>query len=152
MNLLRFFLNTYETDVLHSSTSKHGRKPSEQIPYMDGTGNGQRYCVICHDGHEMIQNFIGDWFPQNDLEVSTIYHTSMLALLLPWRDIRDVKMQMETPKEEFDTFVIGSDARMSNILANIKYQHECSNSAAKKCLRERKQIILWDCQIMGTLR
>src|ERR1700732_741623 len=107
MNLLRFFLNTYETDVLHSSTSKHERKPSEQIPYIDGTGNGQRYCVICHDGHEMIQNFIGDWFPQNDLEVSTIYHTSVLALLLPWRDIRDVKMQMETPKEEFDAFVIG---------------------------------------------
>src|SRR5882672_9973845 len=39
MNLLDFFLNTYETDGLQSSTSSRGRKPSKRIPYMDGTGH-----------------------------------------------------------------------------------------------------------------
>ena len=141
MNLLEFFLDTYETDAVPLSTSNRGRKPSERVPYMEGTGHGQKCRVIRRDGHETMPNFIGDWFPRNDLEeVSNIYYASMLALLRPWRDIGDLKMQTETFKEAFDAFVAVTDDRTADILANIQYQHECSNSAAKKRARERETI------------
>jgi len=69
----------------------------------------------------------------------------MLALLRPWRDIGDLKMQTETFKEAFDAFVAVTDDRTADILANIQYQHECSNSAAKKRARERETINIVEC-------
>jgi len=82
----------------------------------------------------MMPNFVGVWFPRNNIEeLQDFYYASMLVLLQPWRDIADLKRYDETFKQAFDKFITSADE-----ITNIQYPHECSNSAIKKCLEQKK--------------
>ena len=70
------------------------------------------------------------------LELQDIYHASMLTLFTPWRNIAHLKGTSETFKQAFDTFMKMVDKQTINMMANIQYQYECSNSAIKKRVEE----------------
>jgi hypothetical protein len=73
-------------------------------------------------------NFVGDWFLCNDVkELASIYYTSILALLLPWRDLNELKSPHQTFKDTFDTFIIHANSQTLDIIT-----HECSDSGSKK--------------------
>jgi hypothetical protein len=111
MNLLQFCLDTYETDQTAFSDSGRGRKPKPRIQYLEGTGHGTKCRVIKGDGHETMPNFVGDWFPRNDVpELGDFYHASILALLSPWRDIGDLKRANQTFTQAFEQFLAQADA------------------------------------------
>jgi len=63
MNLLSFFLNTYDGSMTEPSVGGPGGPQSGRVPYLEGTGHGKRCRVIHADGHETMPNFIGEWFP-----------------------------------------------------------------------------------------
>ena len=133
MNLLDFFLNTYEGDLLTVTPSKRGRKPNEREPYRPGTGHDKKCRVFRGEGHETMPNFIGDWFPWSDVkELQDIYHASMLALFHPWINIADLKPEGQTFQQAFDTFFEGADSATRDKMSNIQYQYECSDSALAK--------------------
>ena len=47
VNMLNFFLNTYERDlVVPSTVGGPGRPQSVRVPYLEGTGHGKRCQVI----------------------------------------------------------------------------------------------------------
>ena len=78
-------------------------------------------------------NFVGNWFPQNNVEeLCDLYHASMLALFQPWTIITDLKAEGPTFKDTFDDFWKTTNSTMKDRMANIQYQYECSNSASKK--------------------
>jgi hypothetical protein len=84
-------------------------------------------------------NFMGNWFPWNDVEeLEDIYHTSMLALLTLWTDIGNLKTNDQTFKHAFNTFIRRADECTRDIVANIQYQHECSDSVLKKRAEEQE--------------
>jgi len=56
----------------------------------------------------------------------------MLALLSPWREIADLKHSNQTFKQAFDKFTSTADRSIMDVITNIQYPHECSNSAIKK--------------------
>jgi hypothetical protein len=41
-NLLDFFLNTYDGDLVLSSLSNHGQKLNERVQYLNSTGHGKK--------------------------------------------------------------------------------------------------------------
>lgn len=132
-NFLDFFLNTYEKEEATLTESKQGRKPNERVPYKDGTGHGKKCRVFWTRDHETMPNFAGDWFPRNDVpELSEFYHACMLALLMPWTEIKNLKSKAQTFKESFESFVNMADEGIMDTLDNIQYQHECHDSATKK--------------------
>src|SRR5882762_10518515 len=62
MNLLAFFLDTYETDAVGgatpetSSKTKPGPKAKERIAYLEGSGHGSKRRMVRNEGHETIPN------------------------------------------------------------------------------------------------
>ena len=132
-SLLDFFLNTYDSEELVATESTRGRPPNGRVPYMENTGHGKKSRVIKSKGHETMPNFAGPWFPRNDVaELADFYCASMLALLQPWRDIAELKGVDETFKHAFDKFMNAAGSATKDIVANIQYPHECSDSTAKK--------------------
>jgi hypothetical protein len=133
MGLLQFSLDTYETDQTVFSDSGRGRKPKPRFPYLEGTGHGTKCRVIKGVGHETMPNFVGDWFPRNDVpDLGDFYHASILALLSPWRDIGDLKRANQTFTQAFEQFLAQADAYTRDIVDNIQYHHECSDGAHRK--------------------
>jgi PIF1-like helicase len=84
-------------------------------------------------------NFIGEWFPRNDVpELQEYYHASMLALLTPWTNIGQLKRNDQTFQEAFESFVSTADMHTLNIIDNIQYHYKCADSALRK-KQERAQ-------------
>ena len=139
VNMLNFFLNTYERDlVVPSTVGGPGRPQSVRVPYLEGTGHGKRCQVIRSAGHETMPNFVGDWFPRNDVpELQDFYQASMLALFTPWRNIAHLKGPSNTFKQAFGAFAQTADETIIDIRVNIQYQYKCSDSALKKRSEER---------------
>ena len=139
MSFLDFFLNTYEGESADQTSTGRGRKPNGRVSYLEGTGHGNKCRVFRSAGHETMPNFVGGWFPRNDVkELQDIYCASMLALFSSWTDLRDLKKEQQTFKEAFDEFLSTADERTKYMMDNIQYQHECSDSAAKKRAAERE--------------
>jgi hypothetical protein len=72
-------------------------------------------------------------------ELQEIYHASMLALLTPWREIGELKSTDESFANVFARFVFTTDDWVKDIMANIQYQHKCSDGARGKRDEERRQ-------------
>jgi hypothetical protein len=82
--------------------------------------------------------FVGEWIPRNNIkEEHECYRASMLALLKPWNTMGDLKTLEQTFQDAFSKFIATADEWVKNIIQNIQYQHECSDSAAKKRSNER---------------
>jgi hypothetical protein len=138
-NFLDFFLNTYEGEILAPPATNRGRKPNERVPYLENTGHGTKCRVIRTTGHETMPMFVGEWFPRNDVEEEReLYCASMLALLQPWHNIGELKSAVEKFEESFSGFMKKADDHTMDIIQNIQYQHECSDSAAKKRSADRE--------------
>jgi hypothetical protein len=139
LSFFDFFIETYEGDRSQPSLNGRGRKPNGRVPYMEGTGHNNKCRVYRTKGHETMPNFIGGWFPRNDVDdQQDMYCASMLALFSPWRVIGDLKMENQTFKQAFDIFVGQTDDRTKYMMANIQYQHECVDSALKKRATEEE--------------
>jgi hypothetical protein len=65
--LLDFFLNTYERDKTRTPTTGTSHQLNERVPYLQNTGHGCRCRVVQTAGHETMPNFVGEWFPCNDV-------------------------------------------------------------------------------------
>ena len=159
MNIIEFFVNTYEEDigkqrsrakdatdlmfmrgahdngVNNSDEPRRGRKPNDRIPYLAShpkQGIVQR--ILQRPGHNNLPNFIGHYFPRrDDTETQDLYYASMLMLLKPWRNIvTDLKDTEQTWKEAFHLFVNESGSqgkRVNDILSGIQYFHDCESSS-----------------------
>jgi hypothetical protein len=138
LNFLDFFLNTYDGDELPNSNNTRGRPPNDRVSYLDNTGHGKRCRIIRTDGHELMPNFVGTWFPRNDVpELHDFYCACMLALLSPWREIANLKHANQTFKQVFDKFTSTADQSIMDVISNIQYPHKCSDSAIKKRQQEK---------------
>jgi len=60
----------------------------------------------------------------------------MLALFTPWRDIGCLKLPSQTFRAAFDAFVQLASQETLDMIANIQYQYDCSDSALKKRAEE----------------
>ena len=50
------------------------------------------HCIVRTEGHETMPQFVGSWFPRNDVkETYLLYYACMLALLSPWNKLQDIK-------------------------------------------------------------
>jgi len=112
--------------------------------YMEGTGHGQKCRVIRRDGHETMPNFIGDCSHEMTWRSVQHYYASMLALLRPWRDIGDLKMQTETFKEAFDAFVAVTMTGLPIFLPIFNTNTNVATVRPRSVRGKGKQLILWE--------
>lgn len=134
MSFLVFMLNTYEEESASPpAASGLGRRPNVRSNYLAGTGHGRRCRVHRRDGHETMPNFVGEWFPRRDVPaLQDLYYASMLALLSPWRDIEHIVTGGTHLEAAFKCFQSETDKINIDIMDNLQYQYECSDSARKR--------------------
>ncbi|RDB20785.1 hypothetical protein Hypma_012142 [Hypsizygus marmoreus] len=138
-NFLDFLLNTYEQSTTRE-VNDHSEQQDNQnhyrsarVPYKEGYGKDKKCRVVRRAGHETMPNFIGQWFPRNDEpSQAELYAASMLMLLSPWTSLTTLKEHNETFQERFRIFREGAPKRITRILDNIQYYHECSDHARQK--------------------
>ena len=61
-NMLAFFLDTYKGTMVDPLVGGRGRPQNICVPYLEGTGHGNRCRVIRSRSHETMPNFIWEWF------------------------------------------------------------------------------------------
>ncbi|KAG1722365.1 hypothetical protein EDD22DRAFT_764812, partial [Suillus occidentalis] len=57
--------------------------------------------VIRSKGHHTLPNIVGPFFPRDDPGHREYYCASILALLSPWRCIKELRTDLETWEEAF---------------------------------------------------
>lgn len=91
------------------------------------------------ENHNSLPNIVGPWFPRRDGEETTkaFYYASMLALLKPWRDLRNLKKEDQNWDDEFDTFMLKGTQRDRDVIAGSQYYYETKNVGANRAFEER---------------
>ena len=77
--------------------------------------------------------FVGPWFPRRNLVGSEdVYAAWMLFLLKPWKGVEDINNGELSLYKQFLSFKSRTSNRYQNIIKNLQYFHQCSDSAAKR--------------------
>ena len=127
---LDFFLGTYDGKPLKKADSNRGRPGNVRVPYRENSNRDGHCRVLRSPGHDTMPYFPGRWFPKRESNGdNTLFHASMLALLKPWRSIRDLKTDGQHFCEAFEQFMISAPEETANIIENIQFFHECADSA-----------------------
>ncbi|KAF8817656.1 hypothetical protein BYT27DRAFT_7028728, partial [Phlegmacium glaucopus] len=80
-----------------------------------------------------LPHFVGAWPPRNDRpKDKELYCATMLALLRPWLDLCDLKTEMESFEETFESFLAGASKETKDVIENIQYYYECYDGAKKR--------------------
>lgn len=159
MNIIDYFVNTYEEVIPKKSRSRQSNNPQNtstgSLPEDDNNSDEHRKpgCkpnprvlyhsehpmhtskqrVLRSSGHNVLPNFIGRFFPRrDDPEIYSFYCASMLMLLKPWRDPRtDLKAPSQSWAQAFESFVETAPKKIQNILSGIQYFHDCTQAAKR---------------------
>ena len=86
------------------------------------------------ENHNFLPNIVGPWFPRRDGEESTkpYYYAAMLALLKPWRDLRQLKDDNESWESAFMAFIECATQRDKDVVAGSQYYYESRNVAVNR--------------------
>ena len=134
MSYLDFFLDTYKGETVQVLDGEHrgGRKQSNRSPYRPETGHGNKCRVLRQPGHETLPDFVGCWFPRQDDEgFEDNFAIWMLFLLKPWKVIEELKLGEGSLYDNFLQFETTTSIWNWNIIQNIQYYYQCSDSAVK---------------------
>ncbi|KAJ7507781.1 hypothetical protein B0H11DRAFT_1902810 [Mycena galericulata] len=145
MNFHDYFVDTYHGSLLRGRTREEeesaeeqetgdvgrrrpGRPASHRVPYLPASK--RKGCRIMRGPtYETVPQFYGTWFPRGD--AGDYYYACMLALLRPWRTLRDLLPPGSTFLGEFNALMTGADERIRRVVNNIAYFHECSDGAKR---------------------
>lgn len=140
-SILSFLVDTWESTVdekkrvpepNEDERATAGRPRNQRSRYLpEHSRHATRQRIVRTEGHNTLPNFVGRWFPKksNDDRDNDFYFASMLALLKPWRDVRDLKPAGSTWKQEFDEFTEHAPKQVRDIISNIQFYHRCSEAA-----------------------
>ncbi|KAF8138851.1 hypothetical protein EV363DRAFT_1101001, partial [Boletus edulis] len=92
--------------------------------------HGRHFRVLRKDNHETMVTFSGPWFPRaDDVTQHSLYCAAVLALLKPWRTLKDIKDPTISFEEEYALFAQQMNYESKRILENIQYFYECRDKA-----------------------
>lgn len=143
MSMLEFILNTYEGQMLDETpagqkrkldgTRAAGRPPNERHEYLPAANKGKSCRVVRSAGHETIPKICGSWFARSDRPAEQDMHrATMLTLMVPWRNLHEIKNENETFENRYRRMLEAADDRCRTFINNAQYYHECLDGAKEK--------------------
>ena len=110
----------------------YGRPPNQRVLYQPGFSKTGQCCVFQIPGHKTLPHFMGGWFPSNNRQgEKELYCASILALLKPWTNLTELKPDIETFEEVFNSFVSTAPRETLDIIEIIQYYYECYDRAKR---------------------
>ncbi|KAF7311961.1 ATP-dependent DNA helicase [Mycena indigotica] len=154
MNLYDYFTLTYHTkdgidneeddapddgdEDVHPQPKRRGRRRNRRVAYLERSE--RKGCRVFRGNNmETVLHFIGKWFPSRKDGNSAYYAAQVLALLKPWRTLRDLQSIWPTMEAALQSFLIGACDETHRIIENIEYFHQCSDSARARRDQESTQ-------------
>ena len=133
-SLLRFVHDTYNgTKLKPSAIDGSGSRSSERCFYLDSTDDTSKCRVVRRAGHQTIVEFVGGYLPRNDSdETRELYCATMLALLVPWRDISKIHGDSPSLEHRFGCFVASADPKTLKFLKDVQYYFESSDGSRRR--------------------
>lgn len=84
-------------------------------------------------GHSVLPNIVGPFIPRNDQPESyDTYCATILALLKPWRDLRTLRVQGQSWKQAFESFISTATKRQLDFISAAQYHYQCKDAAARQ--------------------
>ncbi|KAF8508464.1 hypothetical protein JB92DRAFT_3120847 [Gautieria morchelliformis] len=133
--------STVEGDGHIAQTPKRGQPKNDHAEYLPGHPRSGKVCrVVRTQGHNILPNVIGQFFPQrDDVDTQALYCTSMLALLNPWRRLTELIRGDESWETAFEKFTATAPKQIHDSMAGIHYYYDCGNVADKSQLKKDQE-------------
>jgi hypothetical protein len=97
--------------------------------YNDNHSFGQMRCQVVREAHHnTVVDIVGPWLPRCMKEASDLYYASLLMLWKPWWNASDLKLEVETWKDAYESFERVS-AAMKWFASNVQYRYDCKDAA-----------------------
>ncbi len=113
-----------------------GRRSNQRSHYIEPhPQRGVRCRVVRSPGHNTLPSVVGPFFPRpgdSGTKTNDDFMATMLFLLKPWREARQVKEEEESWQDAYDRFISGSSRRDRDVVAGVKYYYQCFDSAGRK--------------------
>lgn len=138
MSLVSFVVDTRDDSYIPTASNqptqqagpgapRHPR--SSYLPEHPRSKTHQR--VLRAPDHNVLPNIVGPYLPRSDDEDTYgFYCCSMLALLKPWRDIRDLAPAGQPWHIAFATFLLSAKPRDLDFISGAQYYYQCKDAAA----------------------
>jgi hypothetical protein len=141
LSLWEFVRDTYNGSKLGlDSGGKSAVHASERSMFINDSGKQTKCRVVRKKGHETMVDFVGPWMPRDDdADVYPMYCVTMLALLVPWRDIGTIYGDKTTFEAAFKIFLKNATLDQKSFLKNTQYFHESSDGV---CRQRQEESIL----------
>ena len=133
-SLLQFYRDTYSGFKLRSSSSGHLNPGSSKRSYYKDDTEASSICrVIRRKGHETKVEFVGAPIPRaDDKNKRSLYCATILALLVPWRNISSIQGDSISLEDEFQRFISVASEKDKSTIENMQYYYEASDGARRK--------------------
>ncbi|KAG9092535.1 hypothetical protein FRC06_011888, partial [Ceratobasidium sp. 370] len=138
MSFVSFVADTWEDDYHPSgdvcngtsSSTTRGAPRHARSQYLDGhPKSASRQRVLHAAGHNVLPNVVGPYLPQNDdPDTYPFYCASMLALLKPWRNIRELLPPGGSWANAFSTFLSSATKRERDFISGVQYYYQCKDA------------------------
>jgi hypothetical protein len=141
LSLWKFVRDTYNGSKLPLNTKrKKGNLPSDRSTFLNDSDQLSRCRVIRKAGHETIVDFVGPWLPPSESEDEyPMFCATMLALLVPWRNIGAIHQKSISLEAEFENFLAVARPDEKLFMKNAQYYHKSSN---RVCQRRKEESML----------
>ena len=147
MGFLTFVVETYERRL--GKETKNTEDDEDEIThtrnlstrYLSNHPKATSHCRIARaDNHNFLPNIVGSWFPRRDGDESTktYYFAAMLALLKPWRDLRQLKEEGVSWESAFTGYMQNAPQRDKDVVAGCQYYYETKTIAVNNDLEEER--------------
>ncbi|QRV90295.1 ATP-dependent DNA helicase PIF1 [Ceratobasidium sp. AG-Ba] len=139
-----FIANTYEAAITPKDSEvdvrenlsvptnpQRGRPRHARSRYLpDHPKSTTQLRVIRPPGHNTLPNIIGPWIPRNDRPESyDLYCATILTLLKPWRNLKDLHIEQRPWPSLFDEFMQAASKRDKDFVSAAQYYYQCKDAA-----------------------
>ncbi|KAM6489507.1 hypothetical protein JOM56_015064 [Amanita muscaria] len=123
-----------QAEEVAECSETRGRKRNVRSEYMSGHPNPNKIQVVRSDNHNTLPNFVGPWIPrEDDPETRQYYSCVMLALLKPWRTLKDLTGGSSSWAEALEEYLQKPSSMFARrFKENVQFYHNCKEAARRE--------------------
>jgi PIF1-like helicase len=137
LSLWEFVRDTYNGSKLTSDSElKRNKRFSDRSTFMNDTDQLSKCRVVRKAGHETMVDLVGPWLPRSERgDDYPMFCATMLALLVPWRNIGAIHRTSVSLEAEFENFLKVARPDQMMFMKNAQYYHE-SSDGVRQCRKD----------------
>ncbi|KAJ3559330.1 hypothetical protein NM688_g415 [Phlebia brevispora] len=135
-SVLDYAWDTYEIPVNDDELPPQSDTRFHYLPVHSKYRTAMR--VVRHTNHNHLPNFTGRFIPRSDdADQKELYSASILMLMCPWRNIRELKTNGGSWAQSLSDFMSVAPRPIHAIVDNLQHFYSCSDAVRRSQTKER---------------